>query len=161
MFDIGATELLLIVVVAILVIGPKDMPLAMRTAGRWIGKIRRLSGHFRTGLDAMVREAELEDMEKKWKAQNEKVMREHPEGAPAQMEPTGAYPPEKAEELKRLEKERIIAAKEAAAQAEEQGASAEDAAPAPAPAARSAPEAEGASAAKPQESAEKPAGDNA
>lgn len=129
MFDIGATELLLIVVVAILVIGPKDMPLAMRTAGRWIGKIRRLSGHFRTGLDAMVREAELEDMEKKWKAQNEKVMREHPDGVPAQMEPTGAYPPEKAAELKRLEKEKI-AAKEAAAAAETKGASAESAAPA-------------------------------
>ena len=158
MFDIGATELLLIVVVAILVIGPKDMPLAMRTAGRWIGKIRRLSGHFRTGLDAMVREAELEDMEKKWKAQSEKVMREHPAGAPAQMEPTGAYPPEKAAELKRLEKERIIAAKEAAAQAEAQGgAAAEDAAPAPAPA----PEAEGGSAAKPEKPAEKPAGDSA
>ena len=92
MFDIGATELLLIVVVAVLVIGPKDMPLAFRKAGRWIGKMRRLSAHFRTGLDAMVREAELEDMEKQWKAQNEKIMREHPEGAPAEMEPTGAYP---------------------------------------------------------------------
>ena len=93
MFDIGATELLLFVVVAILVIGPKDMPLAMRMAGRWIGKIRKVSGHFRTGLDAMVREAELEDMEKKWKSQNEKIMREHPDGTPSQMEPTGAYPP--------------------------------------------------------------------
>lgn len=106
MFDIGATELLLIIVVAIIVIGPKDMPLAMRTAGRWIGKIRKLSGHFRTGLDAMVREAEMEDMEKKWKAQNEKIMREHPEGGPPQMEPTGAYPPEKAAELKRLAREK-------------------------------------------------------
>lgn len=114
MFDIGATELLLIVVVAILVIGPKDMPLAMRTAGRWIGKIRKVSGHFRTGLDAMVREAELEDMEKKWKSQNEKIMREHPDGTPPQMEPTGAYPPEKAAELKRLAKEQA-AAKDAAA----------------------------------------------
>ena len=92
MFDIGATELLLIVVVAVLVIGPKDMPLAFRTAGRWIGKMRRLSAHFRTGIDPMVREAELEDMEKQWKAQNEKIMREHPEGRPAEMEPTGAYP---------------------------------------------------------------------
>lgn len=109
MFDIGATELLLIVVVAILVIGPKDMPLAMRTAGRWIGKIRKISGHFRTGLDAMVREAEMEDMEKKWKAQNEKIMREHPEGVPSQMEPTGAYPPDKAAELKRLAKEKAEA----------------------------------------------------
>lgn len=120
MFDIGATELLLFVVVAILVIGPKDMPLAMRMAGRWIGKIRKVSGHFRTGLDAMVREAELEDMEKKWKSQNEKIMREHPDGTPPQMEPTGAYPPEKAAELKRLAKERA-AAKEAAA-AESAGA---------------------------------------
>lgn len=124
MFDIGATELLLIVVVAILVIGPKDMPLAMRTAGRWIGKIRKLSGHFRTGLDAMVREAELEDMEKKWKAQNEKIMREHPEGAPSQMEPTGAYPPDKAAELKRLAREKA-AANEKAATAEGKIASAD------------------------------------
>jgi sec-independent protein translocase protein TatB len=75
MFDIGASELLVIVIVAIIVIGPKDMPLAMRTAGRWIGKIRRVSSHFRSGIDAMVREAELEEMEKKWKAQNEEIMR--------------------------------------------------------------------------------------
>ena len=61
MFDIGAAELLVIVIVAVLVIGPKDMPLALRTAGKWIGKIRRVSSHFRTGLDAMIREAELED----------------------------------------------------------------------------------------------------
>lgn len=93
MFDIGATELLMIVIVAVVVIGPKDMPLAFRTAGRWIGKMRKLSSHFRTGLDAMVREAELEDMEKQWKAQNEKIMRDHPQGASAEMEPTGAYPP--------------------------------------------------------------------
>jgi sec-independent protein translocase protein TatB len=93
MFDIGPTELLLIVIVAVIVIGPKDLPLALRTAGRWIGKVRKVSGHFRAGLDAMVREAELEEMEKKWREQNEKIMREHPEGGPAEMEPTGAYPP--------------------------------------------------------------------
>ena len=75
MFDIGAAELLVIVIVAILVIGPKDMPRAMRMAGRWIGQVRRVSTHFRTGIDAMVREAELEDMEKKWKAQNEAIMK--------------------------------------------------------------------------------------
>ncbi len=79
MFDIGALELLVIVVVAVLVIGPKDMPAAMRTAGRWIGKIRKVSAHFRTGVDAMVREAELEDMEKKWKARNEEIMRQNPQ----------------------------------------------------------------------------------
>jgi sec-independent protein translocase protein TatB len=75
MFDIGAAELLVIIIVAVIVIGPKDFPLAMRTAGRWIGKVRRVSAHFRSGIDAMVREAELEDMEKKWKAQNEEIMR--------------------------------------------------------------------------------------
>lgn len=75
MFDVGAGELLVILIVAVVVIGPKDLPLAMRTAGRWIGKMRRMSAHFRSGIDAMVREAELEEMEKKWKAQNEEIMR--------------------------------------------------------------------------------------
>jgi sec-independent protein translocase protein TatB len=84
MFDIGAIELLIIVIVAIVAIGPKDMPLALRTAGRWIGKIRRVSGHFRSGIDAMIREAEMEEMEKKWREQNARIVAEHP---PEQMEP--------------------------------------------------------------------------
>ena len=78
MFDIGATELLLIVVIAIVVIGPKDLPRALRTAGRWMGKLRRMSGHVRTGIDAMIREAELEDLEKEWKDRNARIMAEHP-----------------------------------------------------------------------------------
>ncbi len=92
MFDVGASELLMIAVVAIVVIGPKDMPTALRTAGRWIAKMRKMSAHFRTGLDAMIREAEMEDMETKWKAQNEKIMRLHPNGGPPGTEQTGAYP---------------------------------------------------------------------
>ena len=40
----------LTVIVAVVVIGPKDLPLALRTAGRWIGKVRRVSGHFRAGV---------------------------------------------------------------------------------------------------------------
>jgi sec-independent protein translocase protein TatB len=92
MFDLGAGELLIIVIVAVIVIGPKDIPLAMRTAGRWIGKVRRVSGHFRAGLDTMIREAEMEEMEKKWAAQNAKIMKEHPADAPPEMEPTGALP---------------------------------------------------------------------
>ena len=74
MFDIGAAELLVIVIVAVVVIGPKDMPRALRTAGRRIGKVRRMSAHFRTGIDTMIREAELEEMEQKWKARNEEIM---------------------------------------------------------------------------------------
>ncbi|KMS55265.1 preprotein translocase subunit TatB [Novosphingobium barchaimii LL02] len=79
MFDVGASELLLIVIVAVVVIGPKDMPMALRTAGRWIGKMRKVSNHFRSGLDAMVREAELEDMERKWREQNEAIMKASPQ----------------------------------------------------------------------------------
>jgi len=92
MFDIGPTELLLIVVVAVVVIGPKDLPLALRTAGRWMAKIRKVSGHFRAGLDAMIREAEMEEMEKTWAEQNAKIMADHPAGGPVEMEPTGAWP---------------------------------------------------------------------
>ncbi len=103
MFDIGPTELLLIVIVAVIVIGPKDLPLALRTAGRWIGKVRKVSGHFRSGLDAMIREAEMEEMEKKWREQNEKIMREHPAGGPVEMEPTGAYPPPASAEARAAE----------------------------------------------------------
>lgn len=79
MFNIGAPEILVIAIVAILAIGPKDLPLAMRTAGRWIGQMRRVSNHFRAGIDAMVREAEIEEMEKKWKERNAQIMRDHPD----------------------------------------------------------------------------------
>lgn len=74
MFDIGASEFLLVAIVAIVAIGPKDLPLALRTAGRWIGKIRRISSHFRSGVESMIREAELEEMEKKWAAQNAAIL---------------------------------------------------------------------------------------
>jgi sec-independent protein translocase protein TatB len=100
MFDIGASELLLTVIVAIVVIGPKDLPLALRTAGKWIGKIRRVSNHFRTGVETMIREAELEEMEQKWREQNAKIMAETPtaeaEAAPA-MEGLLALPEPKPE----------------------------------------------------------------
>lgn len=80
MFDVGASELLVIVIVAILVIGPKDMPMALRAAGRWIGKMRRMSNHFRAGIDTMIREAEMEEMEKQWAERNKEIMAKYPEG---------------------------------------------------------------------------------
>ena len=78
MVDIGASELLMIVIVAVVVIGPKDLPRALRTAGKWIGKVRRTSNHFRAGIETMIREAEMEEMEKKWAEQNARIMAEHP-----------------------------------------------------------------------------------
>lgn len=87
MFDIGASELLVIAIVAILVIGPKDMPMALRAAGRWIGKIRRMSAHFRSGVETMIREAEMEEMEQKWAERNKEIMAKYPDGEPAEGAP--------------------------------------------------------------------------
>ncbi|KFG91629.1 Twin-arginine translocation protein TatB [Sphingobium herbicidovorans NBRC 16415] len=89
MFDIGSTELLLIVIIAVIVIGPKDLPRALYKVGQVLGKARGMARHFRTGIDAMVREVEVEELEKKWADQNKRIMQEHPaepSSAPA-MEP--------------------------------------------------------------------------
>jgi len=76
MFDIGSSELLLIIVVAIVVIGPKDLPRALYKLGQVVGKARGMARHFRTGLDAMVREAELEELQKQWAKDNARIMAE-------------------------------------------------------------------------------------
>ena len=86
MFDVGFDEMLVIAIVAIVVIGPKDLPMALRAAGRWIAKVRKVSGHFRSGVETMIREAELEEMEKKWAAQNAAIMNADPHPEP-HMEP--------------------------------------------------------------------------
>ncbi len=100
MFDVASSEVIVLGVVALLVIPPKDLPKAMRFAGHWMGKVRGVATQFRSGFDTMVREAELQEMEKKWAAENERIMREHPP-EPAEMLPmagppgaaySGAYP---------------------------------------------------------------------
>ena len=77
MFDIAPSELLLLAVVALVVIGPKELPRVMRTVGHWMGRARAMANQFKSGLDEMVREAELAEMEQHWKAENERIMREH------------------------------------------------------------------------------------
>jgi sec-independent protein translocase protein TatB len=62
MFDIGWTELLVIAVVAIVVIGPKDLPRAMRTVGQWTTKVKRMAGDFQRQFNEAVREAELDEV---------------------------------------------------------------------------------------------------
>ena len=78
MFGIDSSELLVIGLVALVVIGPKDLPRVMRTVGHWVGRARGMASHFRAGVDTMIRESELADMEKKWKAENERIMKEFP-----------------------------------------------------------------------------------
>lgn len=85
MFDLPSfDEWLVVAIVAIVVIGPKDLPMALRTLGRWIAKVRSVSGHFRSGVETMIREAELEEMEKKWREQNEAIMAAHPQPEPGE-----------------------------------------------------------------------------
>src|ERR687890_95238 len=79
MFDIGYSELLIVAVVALVVIGPKDLPRVMRVVGQWVGRARGMARHFRSGLDEMIRQSELEEMEKKWREENDRIMREHPD----------------------------------------------------------------------------------
>lgn len=80
MFNIDSSELLVVALVALVVIGPKDLPKAMRFVGHWVGKARGVARQFRSGFDTMVREAELAEMEKKWAEENARIMREHPTG---------------------------------------------------------------------------------
>ncbi|MDF7775753.1 Sec-independent protein translocase protein TatB [Sphingomonas sp. AOB5] len=78
MLDVAPTELLLVAVVALLVIGPKDLPKAMRVVGKWIGRARGVARQFRSGIDTMIRESELADLQKQWAEENERIMRDHP-----------------------------------------------------------------------------------
>ena len=74
MFGIDSTEFLLIAIVALVVIGPKDLPRVMRMVGGWVGRGRAMTRHLRSGFDTMMREAELEEMQKQWAQQNADIM---------------------------------------------------------------------------------------
>ncbi len=64
MFDIGWSEMMLIAVVAIVVVGPKDLPRLMRSVGQWVRKARAMASDFHSSIDEMAREAELEEVKK-------------------------------------------------------------------------------------------------
>src|SRR3954465_2506266 len=64
MFDIGWGELVLIGIVALIVIGPKELPTALRTAGLWMGKVRRMAAEFQGQFQEAMREAEMTELKK-------------------------------------------------------------------------------------------------
>jgi sec-independent protein translocase protein TatB len=70
-FDLGMSELLLIGVVALVFIGPKDLPKALRVAGFWVKKARTLSREFQSSVEQMIREAELDEMRQELKKATE------------------------------------------------------------------------------------------
>lgn len=64
MFDLTSSKLLILAVVALLVVGPKDLPALMRTIGRYMGMIRRQANEFRAQFEDAMRESELSDLKK-------------------------------------------------------------------------------------------------
>lgn len=64
MFDITSSKLLILAIVALLVVGPKDLPILLRTLGKYMGVIRRQAAEFRAQFDEAVRETELEQLKK-------------------------------------------------------------------------------------------------
>ena len=65
-FDIGWTEIALIGGVALIAIGPKELPGALRTAGQWVGKARRLASEFQNQFQEALREADIAEMKKQF-----------------------------------------------------------------------------------------------
>jgi sec-independent protein translocase protein TatB len=102
MFGVDSSELAVVAILALIFIGPKDLPKVLRTVGYWVGRVRGMARHFTSGIENMVREAELEEMEKKWREENERIMKVHPPtahypetGQPDEMPPVaGGEPPE-------------------------------------------------------------------
>jgi sec-independent protein translocase protein TatB len=82
MFGVDSSELFIVAVLALMFIGPKELPATMRTVGRWVGRVRAHARHFTSGIETMMREAELEEMEKKWREENDRIMREFPTALP-------------------------------------------------------------------------------
>jgi sec-independent protein translocase protein TatB len=81
MFGVDSTELAVVAILALIFIGPKDLPKVLRTVGYWVGRMRGMARHFTAGIENMVREAELEEMERKWREENERIMALHPPDA--------------------------------------------------------------------------------
>lgn len=58
----GLSELLLLGIVALIVVGPKDLPLMMRKIGQWVGQAKRMANEFKGAFDDMARQAELDEL---------------------------------------------------------------------------------------------------
>ena len=116
MFDIGWIEMAVIALIALVVIGPKELPNAMRTVAKWARKARSLAREFQSGVDDMIREADLDDARKAFDATKTfdigKVLEDT-------VDPTGSLR-EEAEELR--DTAQSAGSSEADAKAEESGA---------------------------------------
>src|ERR1700710_528067 len=64
MLDFSWSHILIFLIVALLVVGPKDLPRLMRIVGQWMGKARAMADEFRRSFDDMARQSELEELRK-------------------------------------------------------------------------------------------------
>ena len=112
----GFLELVLIAVVALVVVGPKDLPKLMRSAGRLVAKARAMAGEFTAAFDQMAREAEMEDLRK----EIDELKKNNPAAA-VKREVEEAFAPVNAE--LRKEEEQLKAATKAAESAEQEASS--------------------------------------
>ena len=79
MFDLSTSKLLILGIVALIVVGPKDLPILLRTLGKYIGMIKRQAAEFRAQFDDAMRESELQQMRKDVESlgqETEKAVRE-------------------------------------------------------------------------------------
>jgi sec-independent protein translocase protein TatB len=115
MFDIGWSEMAVIALIALVVIGPKELPNAMRTVAKWARKARSLAREFQSGVDDMIREADLDDARKAFDATKtfdiDKVLEDT-------VDPTGSLR-EEAEELRDTAQSAGASEAEAEVEAEE------------------------------------------
>ncbi len=117
MFDIGWSEMAVIALIALVVIGPKELPNAMRIVAKWARKARSLAREFQSGIDDMIREADLDDARKAFDATKtfdiDKVLEDT-------VDPTGSLR-EEAEELRDTAQSAGSPKAETEAEAEEPG----------------------------------------
>lgn len=73
MFDITSSKLLILAVVALIVVGPKDLPILLRTVGKYLGFVRRQAAEFRQHFDEALREAELDQLKNEFDSVSREV----------------------------------------------------------------------------------------
>ena len=78
MFGVDTSELLVVAVLALIFIGPKELPRVMMHVGRWVGRMRGYARHFTSGIEAVIRDAELEEMDRKWREDNQRILAQYP-----------------------------------------------------------------------------------
>jgi sec-independent protein translocase protein TatB len=105
MFDLSWSHILIFLVVALVVVGPKDMPRLLRIVGQWVGRARAMANEFRQSFDDMARQTELDELRKEIEnLRHERPLSElehdmqapvmRPIAAPTPQPPTDDMPPE-------------------------------------------------------------------